>query len=176
MGRPKALVELGGELLVRRALRVLDAAGCAPLLVVAGAAALEVRAVLPAGVEAVDAPGWETGMGASLRAGLAALRGSTATCAVVHLVDLPGVTPGAVTRLAAGAGPASLRRAAYAGRPGHPVLLGRDHWAAVEATAHGDAGARVYLAGHPELELVECGDIATPEDVDTPEALARWEV
>jgi len=175
MGRPKALVELSGEPLVRRALRVLADAGCAPLLVVVGAAAPEVRAVLPAGVEAVDAPDWATGMGASLRAGLAGLRAGSATAAVVHLVDLPGVTPAAVTRLAAGAGATSLRRAAYGGHPGHPVLLGRDHWAGVEAAALGDAGARDYLKGHPALELVECGDVATPEDVDTPEALARWQ-
>jgi CTP:molybdopterin cytidylyltransferase MocA len=175
MGRPKALVELAGEPLVRRALRVLADAGCSPLLVVVGAAASDVRTVLPAGVECVEAPDWATGMGASLRAGLAALGAGTATSALVHLVDLPGVTSAAVARLVAGAGPATLRRAAYAGRPGHPVLLGRDHWAGVEAAAHGDAGARDYLRGHPALELVECGDVATPEDVDTPEALARWQ-
>jgi nicotine blue oxidoreductase len=41
----------------------------------------------------------------------------------------------------------------------------------VRAAAVGDAGARDYLAGHPALRLVECGDVADPRDVDTPEAL-----
>ena len=41
-------------------------------------------------------------------------------------------------------------------------------------SATGDAGARDYLKGNPALELVECADIATPDDVDTPDALARW--
>jgi CTP:molybdopterin cytidylyltransferase MocA len=172
MGGPKALVELDGEPLVRRALRVLVDGGCTPRIVVVGAAADAVRAVLPAEVTVVDAPDWAEGMGASLRAGLAALPDVDAV--LVHLVDLPGVTAAAVARLADGAGPSTLRRAAYQGRPAHPVVLGREHWAGVTAVATGDAGARDYLKDHPDLELVECADVATPDDVDTPDALARW--
>ncbi len=176
MGRPKALVTLGGEPLVLRAVRVLADGGCAPLVVVVGAAADEVRALLPAGVRAVVAPDWSEGMGASLRAGLAAveLLDPVPDAVLVHLVDLPGVTAAATARLAARSGPGALVRAAYDGRPAHPVLLGRAHWAGVRASAVGDAGARGYLAGHPDLELVECGDLATPDDVDTPEQLARF--
>jgi CTP:molybdopterin cytidylyltransferase MocA len=173
MGRPKALVEVAGEPLVRRALRALAGGGAAPVVVVLGARAAEVRAVLPDGVTAVEALGWADGMGASLRAGLAALPGD-ADAAVVHLVDLPGVPADAVARLAALAGPDVLARAAYAGRPGHPVLLGRAHWAGVAAAAVGDAGARGYLAGRADVRLVECGDLATPDDVDTPEQLTAF--
>ena len=173
MGRPKALVEVDGEPLVRRALRALVEGGLAPVVVVLGARAVEVRAVLPDGVDAVEAPDWADGMGASLRAGLAALDGR-AEAAVVHLVDLPGVPAAAVARLAAVAGPDVVARAAYDGRPGHPVLLGRTHWAAVRAAAVGDAGARGYLAGRTDVALVECGDLAEPDDVDTPEQLAAF--
>lgn len=174
MGGPKALVELDGEPLVRRTLRVLADGGCAPLVVVVGAAAADVRAVLPPGVTVVEALDWAEGMGASLRAGLSALSAVDTPAALVHLVDLPGVTAAAVARLGAGAAPDDLRRASYDGRPAHPVLIGRSHWTAVAASASGDAGARGYLAGHPALELVECGDVADPDDVDTPEALARF--
>lgn len=176
MGRPKALVELHGEPLVRRALRVLADGGCAPLVVVVGAAAADVRAVLPDRVLVVEAPDWAEGMGASLRAGLAVLPVvPDLGAALVHLVDLPGVTSAAVARLlAGGSGPGVLRRAAYDGRPAHPVLLGRDYWAAVAAGAEGDAGARAYLRGNPAVELVECADVASPDDVDTPESLARF--
>jgi CTP:molybdopterin cytidylyltransferase MocA len=91
----------------------------------------------------------------------------------VHLVDLPGVTAAAVARLAALTGTDALARAGYDGHPAHPVLLGRAHWPGVRAAATGDAGARAYLSGHPGLQLIECGDLATPDDVDTPEQLAR---
>jgi len=63
-------------------------------------------------------------------------------------------------------GPAALARATYDGRPGHPVLLGRDHWAGVVQTAVGDYGARAYLADR-DVTLVECGDLATGRDVDS---------
>ena len=186
MGGPKALVELDGVPLVRRALDVLRAGGCAPLVVVIGASADAVRTVLPPDAIAVEAAGWAEGMGASLRAGLAALAGdppdrgpavddpfADVDAALVQLVDLPGVTAEAVRRLGAAAhGPAVLARAAYDGRAGHPVLLGRDHWDAVRASSVGDAGARGYLAGNPGVALVECGDVADPDDVDTPDQLA----
>jgi CTP:molybdopterin cytidylyltransferase MocA len=178
MGRPKALVELNGEPLVRRALLVLREGGCAPLFVVIGAAADEVRALLPTDVEVVVEPGWAEGMGASFRAGLTALGGhvSTPPAALIHLVDLPGVTAAAITRLSAVSRADVLARAAYAGKPGHPVLIGRSHWDAATATASGDAGAREYLAGNPAVQLVECGDVASPQDVDTPDQLGHFHV
>ena len=42
------------------------------------------------------------------------------------------------------------------------------------AAAEADGGARPYLRAHPGLvTLVECADIGRPDDVDTPEDLAR---
>jgi nicotine blue oxidoreductase len=40
--------------------------------------------------------------------------------------------------------------------------------------AAGDTGARPFLRAHPDLvTMVECGDVGSPDDVDTPEDLAR---
>ena len=178
MGRPKALVELDGTPLVRRALSVLAGGGCAPLIVVVGALAEEVTAVVGDDALVVTAADWASGMGASLRAGLAELDARPdVSAAIVHLVDLPGVGSEAIARLAAtSAGPSTLARAFYQGKPGHPVLLGRAHWAGVQAGATGDEGARGYLSGHPDLVKVECGDLADPRDVDTPGALEAFGV
>jgi hypothetical protein len=46
------------------------------------------------------------------------------------------------------------------------VVIGRDHWPEVAAEASGDRGARGYLAAH-DVEVVECGDLATGRDVDS---------
>jgi molybdenum cofactor cytidylyltransferase/nicotine blue oxidoreductase len=92
-----------------------------------------------------------------------------ADAVVVSLVDLPDVTGEVVRRVAhLGTDPGVLARATYDGEPGHPVLLGRDHWAGVAASATGDRGARDYLATHTVFE-VECGDLATGRDRDTPD-------
>ena len=112
---------------------------------------------------------WADGMSSSLRAGLSALTDDPdAEAVVVSLVDLPDVHADVVRRVAArGADRAAVARAAYDGRPGHPVLLGRDHWAGVISSAAGDRGARDYLATQA-VHLVECGDLATGRDQDTP--------
>ncbi len=166
MGLPKALVD--GWL--TRSIDVLRGGGCDDVTVVLGAGAPEALALLSEGgyrVREVVAHDWAEGMGASLRAGLRSLPAGP-DAVVVTLVDLPDVGAEVVRRLlAAAGGPATLRRASYGGTPGHPVLLGREHWAGVVATAGGDRGARDYLAAHPH-DLVECGDLATGADVDAP--------
>ncbi|MEU6818023.1 nucleotidyltransferase family protein [Streptomyces sp. NPDC046860] len=175
-GRPKALLRHDGALLVERAARALRDAGCGRVHVVLGAGAQEVRerAALP-GCVLVDNPGWEEGMGSSLRAGLGSLAGTDARGALVGLVDQPGIGPEAYARvLDAFTGETSLAAAAYDGGRGHPVLLGAAHWPGVAAAARGDRGAREYLRRHSaEIRLVECGDVARPYDIDTGADLAR---
>ena len=172
MGRPKALVVADdGTPWLHSALRSLQDGGCHRVTVVLGAAAKEAGWLLaqtPSGrSRLVLADDWAEGMGASLRAGLADAD-PDADAVVVTLVDLPDVTSEVVRRVVGAAtGPRGLARAAYDGEPGHPVLLGRDHWAGIRETAHGDKGAREYLAAR-EVTLVECGDLATGRDVDTP--------
>ncbi len=174
MGGPKALLQhADGVTWVARAAQVLRDGGCDPVLVVVGARADEARtAATAAGVDSasvVHAQDWAEGMGASLRAGLDALEPSAAEAVVVALVDMPGVTADVVRRLSAlaAAGPQVLARASYAGAPGHPVLIGRGHWPGVRAVATGDAGARAYLSGK-EVALVECSDLGSGDDRDTP--------
>jgi CTP:molybdopterin cytidylyltransferase MocA len=169
-GGPKALVRLGGELLVERACRMLAGGGCGPVVVVLGAAAAEIRAAADlAGVSTVDNPDWPTGMASSLRAGLAAVPPG-AGAAVVALVDQPLVTAAAVERLAAAwrAG-AVAAVAAYGGAPRNPVLLDRAVFAEVAAAATGDAGARAWLRANPgRVTVVPCDGAGDPYDIDTP--------
>jgi len=173
MGIPKGLLRTAdGTPWVSRAVAVLAVAGCAPIFVVTGARSEHVQALVPPPAEVVLAPDWSEGMSASLRGGLRAAqeRAPKAVAAIITLVDTPGVTAQAVARLQRLAAPQALARAAYHGVPGHPVLIGRDHWAAVIESASGDAGARTYLAAR-DVVLVESADIASGEDIDTPEGL-----
>lgn len=175
-GRPKALLTHRGRPLVEYAVRMLREGGCTGVHVVLGAAADEVRArARLEGCVLVENPEWAEGMGSSLRVGLASLGGTHAGAALVSLVDQPGIGAEAIGRVrAAYRSPASLAAAAYGGRRGHPVLLGADRWQPVAAGAHGDRGARAYLAEHErEIALVECGDVAEPYDIDTEADLGR---
>ena len=161
MGTPKALVSDDGGSWLVRGVRVLDDGGCDGVTVVLGARSAEAVGLLDGlGVDVVIAADWEEGMSASLRAGLSGLPADV-DATLVLLVDLPDLTTDVVRRvIASGDGPAALARATYDGKPGHPVLIGRDHWAGVVATTTGDRGARDYLDTH-DHETVECGDLAT---------------
>ncbi|MCW2781581.1 MAG: hypothetical protein JWR35_2030 [Marmoricola sp.] len=168
MGMPKALVRgEDGEPWLVRGVRTLTEGGCAQVTVVLGAAAEDALPLLDGtGATAVVAADWEDGMSASLCAGLTAAAGTDADAVVVSLVDLPDVGADVVRRLLEPPPDgATLRRASYDGRPGHPVVIGRDHWAAVAAETSGDRGARTYLDSH-DAQLVECVDLAPGRDVD----------
>ncbi|MFY2861052.1 nucleotidyltransferase family protein [Mycobacterium sp. THU-M104] len=161
-GKPKVLVE--GWLAI--AVGALRDGGCTDVVLVLGAAAVPT----PAGVTAITASRWREGLSASVRAGLAAADRMSADYAVLHVVDTPDVGPAVVARvLGRVAGSESgLVRAVFGGRPGHPVVLARRHWPAVLARLAGDQGAGAYLRDRPDVDNVECGDLAGGEDIDDP--------
>jgi CTP:molybdopterin cytidylyltransferase MocA len=170
LGRPKALVELHGERLVDRAVRTLRTGGCAAVTVVLGAADVDV----PEATVARN-PDWATGMGSSLRVGLAALP-DDADAVVISLVDQPLIGPDVVARLiAAYADGATVAVATYAGKRRNPALFARSTWSDAAASAVGDQGARAYFAAHPEtVTAVPCDDLGDPVDIDTPADLQRF--
>jgi CTP:molybdopterin cytidylyltransferase MocA len=170
LGRPKALVEVGGETLAKRGVALLRDGGTDPVLLVTGAVPVTIPEAL-----AVHNPDWTTGMGSSLATGLRALEDSDVAAAVIALADQPLVGVGAVRRLiGAYRDGAAVAVAGYAGKPRNPVLIAREHWPEVIELATGDTGARAFLRARPELvTLVECGDTGSPDDVDTPADLAR---
>ena len=173
-GMPKALAYAGGQLMSERALETLRGGGADPIVAVIGAAADQVRSSVTWGdAVIVENPSWASGMGSSLRAGLSALDGDDVDAALILLVDTPGITAAAIERVAAAARATDARRAllaaSYAGKQGHPVLIGRDHWAGVADSAIGDTGAKPYLRAHrDELRLIACDDIADGTDIDAP--------
>jgi len=173
-GGPKALrTDRHGRPWAEQGVDVLLAGGCARVHVVVGAAADEVARLVPTSdrVAVVRCDDWSRGIGASLRAGLVSLDPAS-VAVLVHLVDLPDVGASVVGRVAAGATRASLARATYAGRPGHPVLVGADHWPALLDELEDGDGARGYLIAHAATG-VECGDLATGLDVDGPVEVRR---
>ncbi len=168
-GRPKAtVVDADGTPWMARVAEALCAAGLEPVIVVLGAQAGEALAFVPDAARPVVAPDWQEGVSASLRTGLNALADEPVDAVVVALVDQPGLPAAAVRRLiSSGAGRTDLRRLTYDGVPGHPVLIGRDHWAELVASLRGDVGAGPWLAAQ-EVELVPGDDLWDGSDVDRP--------
>jgi CTP:molybdopterin cytidylyltransferase MocA len=121
------------------------------IVVVEGAHALTLEP--DSGVSVVRCGDWETGPGASLRCGLAAL-GADVTRAVVVLADGPSLDPRAIARLLERDEP--VLAASYDGTRSHPVVLARSAWGDIP-----DEGGRAV-----EPVLVDCSDLTPPGDVD----------
>jgi molybdenum cofactor cytidylyltransferase len=170
----KQLAELDGIPLLEHALRAVEAVPAIErIVVVLGARAEEIRAGVDFGLaEPVVCEDWADGQAASLRCGIAAVAGAEA--AVLTLGDMPRITPQVIARfadIAAEHGSHARARAVYDGLPGHPVVLGCAYFGQI-AALRGDVGAREVLkaiGAHP----VECSQLCSAADVDTPEALER---
>jgi CTP:molybdopterin cytidylyltransferase MocA len=157
---PKLLADLDGRPLLEHAIRAQCAVSeIQRVVVVLGANAAGMLAAVDFDhAEPLICEDWRDGQSASLRFGVEALEGAEKI--IVTLGDEPLVTAALVARLLGEPPPA---RAMYDGRPGHPVVLGPDQFAAI-ASLTGDHGAREVLG---DVREVECGDLCTGRDVDT---------
>jgi CTP:molybdopterin cytidylyltransferase MocA len=165
----KLLAELDGVAVYRRAVDAVVAANVGPVVVVTGAAEVE----LPPGVLRVHNDQWVRGQAGSLAAGIAAATGARDVDAVVvGLADQPFVTPDAWRTVASAPTRRPIVVATYDGVRGpNPVRLHRSVWPALPVT--GDEGARRLIGENPQLVCeVPCSGSAA--DIDTLEDLKRW--
>jgi molybdenum cofactor cytidylyltransferase len=170
LGRPKQLLPLHGEPLIRHTLRRVLASSLDQVIVVVGHEADEVCAAV-AGLTAacVFNPDAATGQSTSVRTGLAALSPDVAA-AVFLLSDQPGVDPNVIDALIAAwrESRSAVVAPRYEDRIGNPVLFDRRVFPEL-ALLEGDTGARPVVRAYQdsgELQLVPVHG-AAPPDVDT---------
>jgi molybdenum cofactor cytidylyltransferase len=175
MGGPnKLLAEIGGKPLVRIAAEQALASRASPVIVVTGHEHERVEAAL-AGmtVKLVHNPDFASGLGGSLKAGIAAVP-TEADGAVVCLGDMPQVDAALIDQLIAAFDPEKGALAVvpvFDGKRGNPVLWSRRFFPDLTAI-EGDVGARHLIGRYSEavVEVPVTGKAALT-DVDTPEAL-----
>lgn len=175
MGHPKQLILHDGKPLVTRVAETALAARAAPVIVVLGAHADEIRPALShlSGVTTVINSGWESGLASSLAMGLrAALRDTTWEGVLALLADQPLVDAPALRRIVAEfAAGARIVASGHDGMPGVPALFGREHVPDLLSLT-GDAGAGAWLRSRlPEVKVVPLGTALL--DLDTPADVAR---
>lgn len=175
MGKPKQLLELAGQSLLRRAASTALSSSCKPVIVVLGTHADQLRRDLT-GLDVLveENPKWIDGIGSSVRCGIEAVRRHRAVdSAVVMLCDQPLVTPQLLDELVA-----THRRTGspivaceYADTVGVPALFSRALFD--ELTSIGDdTGAKQVIARHAD-EVVRVPFPAAAFDIDTPDDFAR---
>lgn len=132
MGRPKALLDVGGRPAVERVVATLRDGGAADVVVVVGRHADEIRGGAELrGVRVVDNPDWARGRTSSVQRGIAALAPG-AEWTLLALVDMPLVRADTVRALlSARRDDADAVVPTHGGRRGHPILLRRTLFARI---------------------------------------------
>ena len=170
MGQNKLLLDLGGEALVRRAVRAAMEAGLEPVIVVLGHEASRVQAAigdLPC--RPVINKTYADGVGTSLKAGVAAVP-SEVHALVVILADMPFVSKamiGAVVQRYRTTG-AHLVVSSYGEVDAPPILYDRTLFAELLSDTGERCGKRVVRRHRSEAEVIACNEAAL-RDVDVPE-------
>jgi molybdenum cofactor cytidylyltransferase len=123
------------------------------------------------GLQIVENPLANDGMGTSLAAGVNAA--ANADGWLIALADMPWVRPATIAalvdRIKNGA---SMVAPVYAGRRGHPVGFSA-HWRQALCELSADKGARDLLSDYAdELELFTTEDAGVLKDIDHPQDLA----
>jgi molybdenum cofactor cytidylyltransferase len=175
MGHPKQLIPYNGTPLVTHAAEAALAAGAAPVIVVLGARAEDIRPALShlSGATTVINSGWETGLASSLTTGLrAALHDTTWDGVIAMLADQPFVDAEVLRRIIAEfANGARIVASGHEGVPGVPALFGREHVPELLSLT-GDSGAGPWLRSRAREAAIVPLDGAVL-DVDTPADVRR---
>ena len=175
MGRPKALVRIHGQSLLRRTARLLASVAHEPLICIAPPRAARYRVELRGLRAQLRAnPQRTQGLASSVRSALKAARYASALLCVP--VDLAGLRRSDLQRLLRRSRSAPrrvvARRLGAGPRGATPVILPRRYFAAASAVV-GDVGLRDFLSTLPaeDLRLIELRSAI--DDVDTPADLVR---
>jgi len=166
-GRIKQLLPWRGKTLIENAIDLAARSHVVETVVVLGAHAEEIRAVIQATpVRIVVNRQWEEGHSTSIRAGLNALS-SRIDAAIFINADQPLLTSAVVNQIIQRyrETDASIIVPLYAGARGSPALFDRKHWSEF-ATLRGEQGGRELLAKYP-VARVEFAEARLGTDVDT---------
>ena len=170
-GGAKLLLPFGAGTVVDASALAALAAGLAPLVVVTGHRSAEVRRALAGkDVRFVENLDYAEGVGTSVAAGIREIAAEEDVgAAVILLGDEPGVAPEVIRSLTETwrrVGVAAAR-AVYRDRPGHPVIVDRRLFPALEGAAGREGVADLLGSAGLALEEVSI-DAPAPVDIDTP--------
>jgi molybdenum cofactor cytidylyltransferase len=171
-GGTKQIALVEGKPLAQHAIDALAEADVGEIVVVTGHDAIAVASALrlPGNARIEWNTAYRDGQATSLAAALHVVDDDS-EAAVILMADQPGITADVIRSLVTRfrASRKQVIRAMFEDGPG-PSLLSREIYAEA-GHLHGDVGARILIASHPEwVEEVQV-DGPAPRDVDTPEDL-----
>ncbi|NMO96390.1 nucleotidyltransferase family protein [Paenibacillus lemnae] len=175
MGRPKQLLPIGGETLLRYVVKKALTVPHASVAVVGSGESLMKQQCEDLPVVWIENRDAHDGMSTSIKAGISYAQDCSAGSVMILLGDQPGMDPGVLAGMAGafGAGSSGMLQARYEGKPGHPVMFDRRFFPEL-LKLEGDTGAKPLLQRH--ADSLQFWDVNTPVpvDLDTPEEYEHY--
>jgi CTP:molybdopterin cytidylyltransferase MocA len=168
LGRPKQLLELNGETLVRRQCRTAIEAALGPVIVVLGCHHQQVGpAVSDLGLQVILNDEWEEGLAASVRAATRAAMTAGAAALLLYHCDQYAITAPDLIRLhhAWTSSPGAAHLSRDGDHLGPPAILPSRLFPSM-LTLKGDTGPRAILCRDPDVREVPMPSAST--DIDRP--------
>jgi molybdenum cofactor cytidylyltransferase len=170
LGQPKQLLQMNGESLLHRTIRLAEKAGCAPIFVVLGFEAERMRReTADLDVRVVSNPKWQSGLGSSLRSGMEALMKESQLPQKVALLlsDQPMLSSEILFNLVKNSAEIGslIVASSYTGRLGVPAVFRKELYPDLQKV-EGDKGAREVIQRYRD----QTASIDFPEgaiDIDT---------
>lgn len=179
-GAPKLLMPFGDSTVVGSVVAALTLAGAAPIVVVAGAKAVELTELLAgSGARVVNNPNPGRGMVSSIQIGVEALPQSLA-CFLIALGDQPRIQPKGIAHLVHqyATNGAGIALPTYGGKRGHPILFGSAYRAEILGLDGNNTLRSIIEAHREDILEVDMDSDAYLCDIDTREEyedeLRRW--
>jgi molybdenum cofactor cytidylyltransferase len=170
MGSPKALLRFRDESFLDTLIG-LFAAHCAPVIVVLGAHAEEIRRGTARPATFVVNPDYRRGQTSSMQCGLRAVP-ADAEGVLFTLVDHPSVETGTIDALLRTPSPL-VRVPRYREQRGHPIWFARDLIAEFLGLPENGAARDVVRAHVAETEFIDVDDSGIRADIDDPAAYEK---
>ncbi len=176
MGRPKMILPWGGHTVIGQVIRSLAEAGLGTIVAVVGGARQQIEAALAdLPVQTVFNPRFEQDdMLSSLQTGLSVLAPEI-QAALVVLGDQPQIESEIVTAVvdAFQSSGAELVIPSYHRRRGHPWLIARSLWGAIQST-HAPDTMRDFIDRHADrIHYLNVDNPSVLKDLDTPDDYER---
>lgn len=177
-GENKLLRQIDGTPLVVRTAQRLSQSNAGGMTIVINPETVGLAdAVRGQGDQIIQAKDANTGLAASLRAGINALP-KTSTAVIIALADMPDVTLQDIDALIAAYDPANgaliVAPTAPGGKRGNPVLFDRRYFEPL-ASLTGDTGAKALIEAEISTVCLVPRGAGVLVDLDTPEAWDAWE-
>ena len=169
-GSPKLLHKLpSGNSIINTAIDALTKSGCDFAVVVREDDAALLAHLHHLNINTVKVQNAEQGLSSVIAEATEALSSRATDWIGICLADMPYIQSQTLTDLTSYATPNAIIRPCYQGKPGHPVLFGRDYFSELTELA-GDDGAKSIIKRFPEaLRRIDIEDSMVLYDIDKPE-------